>query len=338
MDLDKILGALRDATGQPAADAPLITTDSFVPEDSDALQADADASRRMLAAFAYWLVAYDRIAADAPSERVAILSSIASRPEESAKAVGELGDRLLPSDVHAEWKGFATGYLAPVEASLGDDYFKMFVEEPGRRSMRDAHPTRSDYERLARQIEGRARRFREGSPDWRQPAEARDAPEPALWKGGTKDEWLRRIATYEDLEDSLPKLRRARIEEYWSLVDAAPSMPEPEVASALVRTYLWVGDSDYQEAVYGSLKALPPAVALQGILENIVEIESKTTCADTVVDVFPKDLDEAELRRLAGVIRTAPHDEQAAYTRALARVAEEGGSPLAARLLRLLGA
>jgi hypothetical protein len=288
----------------------------------------------MLAGFAFWLVAYDNVAADAPPERAAILSGITSRPDESATIVQELGDRLLPSDVHPAYKGFAAAYLAP-SGGLGDDYWKLFVEEPGKRTMRDAYPTRSDYERLARRIETRAERFRQGASDWWTPADVPGAPEPALWTGGTKDAWLRRIATYEDLEGSLPLHRRARIEEFWSLVDAAPSMPDLEVASALAKTYLWGMDSSVQQSVYNALGGFPADLRLRGVLAHIVEIEAKTDWSEEVVDVFPDDLDETELSRLAEAIAASPLDQQAAYVRALARAAQED-SRHARRLLKVL--
>jgi hypothetical protein len=336
MDLDKLLAALQAAAGTPPADAPLIATDLYVPENSDDPTADRDAARRMVAAFAFWLVAHDKVAADAPPERAAILSSIASRPDESARIVEELGDRLLPSDVHAAWQGFAAEYLAP-GGVLGDDYWKLFVEEPGKRTMRDAHPTRSDYERLSRWIETRAERFQQGASDWRTPLEVPGAPAPSLWTGGTKDAWLRRIGTYEDLEGSLPLHRRARIEEFWSLLDAAPSIPDLEVASALAKTYLWGIDSSVQQSVYSALGGLPPGLRLRGVLAHIVEIEAKTDWSEEVVDVFPDDLDETELSQLAEAIDAAPPDQKGAYSRALARAAREG-SRHAARLLRILRA
>ena len=336
MDFEKLLAALQEAARTPA-DAPLIATDHYVAGNSDDPAGDRDAARRFVAAFAFWLVTHGKVAADVPRDRAAILSSIASRPDQSARVIEELGDRLLPSDVHAGWKGFVAEYLAPREGGLADDYWKLFVEAPGKRTMRDVHPTRSDYERLARQIETRAERYQQGASDWRTPVEVPGAPEPSLWTGGTKDAWLRRIATYEDLADSLPLHYRARLEEFWSLVDAAPSMPDLEVAAALARTYLWGIDSSVQQSVYRALGGLPPELRLRGVLAHIVEIEAKTADSEDVevVDVFPDDLDETELGRLAEGIEAAPADQRAAYLRALTRAVRED-SRHARRLLKIL--
>ena len=139
MDLDKLLASLQ-AAGAPSAGGPLLETDIFVPPDSDDPDVDKDAARRILASFVHWLVRYDRIAPDVGVDRGTTLKSIASRP--GADVIEALGDRLLGSDVEAAWKAFATEYLAPVEGGLGDDYFKLFVEAPGRRTLRDAWPGR----------------------------------------------------------------------------------------------------------------------------------------------------------------------------------------------------
>jgi hypothetical protein len=335
MDLDKLLASLTAAAGAPAADAPLISVATYVPPTSKKPAADRDAARRMLAAFGQWLVTYDRIAPGAPAERRAALTSLTSRPGETENVIEELGDSLLRSDVDPAWMGFASAYLAPGPGHLGDDYFKLFVEAPGGRSLRDAHPTLADYAQLATSIESRARRFRQPAADWDRPLDPAGAPQPSLWQGGTADEWLQRLSTYHDLLDSPPKVLRARLAEYWSLVDAAPALATPDVASALARTYLWVDDAGIQQAVYRALSQLPPLFALRGILAHIAELESKTDWAITVVDVFRDDLDEAVLAEMARLIEAAPLASQAAYERTLQR-AEQSGSEHATRLLREL--
>jgi hypothetical protein len=338
MDLDELIASLQAAAGAPASDALLISIDAFVPPKSDDPAADRDAARRMVAAFAYWLVKYDHVAPDVAPERAATLANVVSRPEQAVEIMEESGDLLLGSDVQTEWRELAWAYLNPVgDGWLGEDYFRLFVEATGGRSMRDAVPTRSDYDQLAKLIESRAERFLRNDPDWREPVDVPGAPEPALWEGDSKEEWLRRLGTYEDLLDTLPKQFRARLAEYWSLVDAAPSMPDPEVATALVRTYLWVRDSSIQEAVHRALEGFPPEVAIRGILPNIVEIESRTDWAETVVNVFPDDLGKRELKRLAEIIDASPLDQQGAYSRALTSAARNG-SRHAAGLLKVRSA
>jgi hypothetical protein len=335
MNLDELLKALA-AAAVPDPDAPLITTGAFVPPDSDDFEADCEASRRVVAAFAYWLIRNEKLAPSIPEERAAALAKIASAPEECGGALLQLGDRLLSSDVETAWRGFTREYVAPVEGGLGDDYFKLFVEARKRRTLRETLPSRADYEQLSVLIEYRARRFQRGSSNWREPAVAAGMAAPSLWTGGSKDEWLRRIRTYADLADSLPGHSRTRVEEFRSLVDAASTMPDHDVAGALARTYLWVRDASVQEAVFRALGRLPAAIVIQGILSSIVEIETKTSWAEIVVDVFRDDLRDADLLRLAEAVKASPLDARSAYVRAMTRAAK-GGSVHAAALLAIYG-
>src|SRR5687768_6401106 len=76
MDLDKMLAEMQAAAGTVSLLDGLITTDLYVPVDSDNPAADRGAARQMVAAFAFWLVEYERVAPDVPPARAAILSSI----------------------------------------------------------------------------------------------------------------------------------------------------------------------------------------------------------------------------------------------------------------------
>lgn len=335
MHLDKLLASLKADADAPVPDAPLISTASYVPPNSKTPGADRDAARRMLAALGHWLATYHRIAPAVAAERRAVLASFTTRPNEPEKVLEELGDCFRGSDIDPAWMSFVLAYLALGPGNLGDDYFKLFVEAPGGRSLRDAHPTRTEYAQIAATIEARARGFKQQAKDWDKPLDPAGAPQPALWQGGTKDERLRRLSTYRDLLDSLPKDYRARIAEYWSLVDAAPALAAPDVASALVTTYLWIDDAGIQQAAYRALNLFPQLVALHGILASITELESKRDWAVEIVDVFADDLDDATLEAMAKLIQAAPLTQQVAYERTLQR-AQHSGSEHAARLLREL--
>lgn len=336
MDLDKLLASLQNAVITELG-SPMIAADNFVPQNSKDPEADTEAARRMIAAFLYWLAWSDRVAAEAAPERaVGIRSTLTSRPEQLTTILKErLDDKILQADVRTEWTAFASAYLSPIEGGLGDDYFKIFVESGGLRSLREAFPTQSEYEQIAKIIENRAARFNERATDWNKPLDPSGVPAPSLWQGGTKEFWLQRLATYQDLMDSPAGLYRSRLAEYWSLVDAAPSIGDADAASALVKTYLSVDDSSIQQAVYRALGSFPHAAACRGVLAHIVDIESKTSWADTIVDVFHDDLGEAELAELAQIMKSAPLEQQAAYARALTR-AQRNGSLHAARMLKVL--
>ncbi len=316
MDLDTLLASLKATAGDPATDAPLVDVASHVAPSSKQPVADRDAARRMLAAFVHWLVTYDRIAPDAPAARRHALTRIARRPDETEKIVEELGDSLYRADIDPAWMDFAAAYLAPGEGHLGDDYFRQFVEEPGGRSLRDAQPSAADYAKFSARVESRARRFALQAADWDRPLDPAGAPEPSLWQGGTEDEWLQRIATYHDLPASLPKVLRSRLAEYWSLVDAAPSLTTPDVASALCETYLWIDDAGIQEAVHRALVQFPPLLVLHGVLAHIVELESRTDWATTVVDALPDELDAVVLADMEKLVDATPLASKAAYRRA----------------------
>ncbi|MEZ4309769.1 MAG: hypothetical protein R3F14_17165 [Polyangiaceae bacterium] len=120
-------------------------------------------------------------------------------------------------------------------------------------------------------------------------------------------------------------------------MDAAPSFPHPDVASALVRTYLTIDDAGIQQSVERALRAFPPLVALEGILRNIVDLDASTESAPTVVDVFPDDLDTPVLDQMAAAIDASSREQIAAYTKALKRALRDGSEHAEALLEALDG-
>lgn len=335
MNLDALLAMLSTAAGQPDAGAPLSAVAHYVPPTSARPVADRNAARRLLAAFGHWLVAHGHIAPDAPGGRRAALASLALPAAKPEQAIVDLGDHLLAADIAPGWTGFAAAYLAPGPGRLGDDYFRCFVEVPGARSLRDARPTPMQYAEFARHIQLRAERFQQGCAGLDAPLVQECGPQPVLWSGGSAEAWLDRISCCHDLLDSPPRVHRSRLAEYWSLVDAAPTLASHEVAAALVATHLWNGDASIQQSVHRALSQFPPQLALHGILLHIVTLESTTDAAVSLVDVFPEDLADDVLTEMAHAINAAPGASRAAMLRTL-REASAGGSAQATRLLRVL--
>ncbi len=335
MDLDKLLAALQHAADAVAPDAPLVTCALYVPPASAHDGPDLDAARRMLAAFVHWLLAHDRLARDAAAARSASMRSLQGTANGSEQVMHALGDALFAQDVEPAFQTFARAYLAPGPGHLGDDYFKLFVEARGGRSLRDARPDAADLAQLSAIIESRARSFQGLLRDWDSPLVRSDIPVPALWQGGSREAWLHRLACYHDLTDSPPAIMRTRLDEYWSLIDAAPAIADGEVATALVGTFLWIDDSSIQQSVARALRQFPPELALQGMLAHIVALEKDTDWACELVDVFPDELDASILATMAARISNAPQQQRSACERALQH-AETGGSRHAARLLHAL--
>ena len=337
MHLDALLDVLITTAGPLDAGAPLITVARYVPPTSARPAADRNAARRMLAAFGHWMLAYGRIASGAPAGRRAALASLALPDTRPEQAVLALGDALARADIDAGWTPFATAFLEPGPGRLGDDYFRRFVEVPGARSLRDARPTPLQYAEFARHIESRAERFQQGIPGWDAPIALACAPQPLLWTGGSVAAWLERMSACHDLRNSPPLVYRARLAEYWSLVDAAPTLSSPEVAVALVGTHLWMDDVAIQQSVERALSQFPPLLALHGMLLHIVALESTTDAAVSLVDIFPEDLPGDVLTEMARAIDAAPVAARAAMVRVL-QEAGESGSEHAERLLRELTA
>ncbi|MEZ4309768.1 MAG: hypothetical protein R3F14_17160 [Polyangiaceae bacterium] len=189
MDLKKLMAALQAS----ASNAPLLSTSTYVPPTSDAPDEDRDAARRMIAAFVHWLARGGHTSDAGSPARKAILDSILARPDQPEKVIEELGDNVYSTDVAQDQRDFATGYLAPFgEGNLGDDYFKLFVEATGGRTMRDARPTPAEYNRFSDMIDARERGFAQGAPDWKKPLAVPNAPRPTSGQA-VRSKWLARL-------------------------------------------------------------------------------------------------------------------------------------------------
>lgn len=318
----------------------LISVSQYVLPDSASAEDTTIAARRMIAGVVHWLASSERLAIDQPLPRRSLMRSmlepVARQTPESI--IATLGDSVLVSDLAPAWRHFAADYLRPGVGHLGDDYFRRFVEQMGLASWQEARPAWRDYEQFDTVIEARAQDHALGSVDWVAVTAVAPEPTPDLWRGGSSEEWLSRIADYADLLTSRAQDYPSRLREYWSLLDAPPQPPTPAMASALIRSFLTIDDYSAQQPVELCLRSFPYLLTLDALLVEIEELEALTEYAADLVDLFADDLSEHDLGQMARRIEAAAPDQSAAYRRALESAAADGSQHAAALLARMSGA
>jgi len=202
-------------------------------------------------------------------------------------------------------------------------------------SFLDAKPTWEELEFLASTIDGRAAKFRSGACDWQAeyiPSHKAAMTVPAV-KYSTAEQLIEAIQSFSDLKTTPGGMYSDRVRQYWAVIDAAMGFPEPEVADALVKTYLTIHNAAVQESVHRVLRTFPEVIVFDALVRNIVALRTQTDWADSLVDIFDEDIKEEQLQAMVEHLDIATRYVRSAYIASLS-AAERNGSRYASRFLK----
>jgi hypothetical protein len=337
MDLDKLLASFAQAASAELAQRPLVSTDDFIPPDAqDATLAHRGATQ-LVGTFLYWLRTRGHLSAEA----LRLCGPAGETPAPDGSPADGLLEASFEGAIRTEHLAesaldFAKHYLGLGPVGLAADFHEVFVEGSDLESYLNVELSPNMRERFAQVIDSRFEQLRQGGiAAWQPPSASVAAAPPAVHFDLAL--WTKEIQEFGNLED-LPSGRfRHAQQRYWRVADAALGQPSEQTSRELLATYLRQRNTATQEAVWRVLRTYPAACVIPPLVSLAGAIAESGDWLPTLVDLFPPDMKEADMRLLVAQINAAQRSDQLAYFAAL-RVADRQGSRHAAQLLKRLDA
>ena len=323
MNLESVLAGFQGMAERYANELPLLAVNSFVPGECGKSEKEETGTRRLVAAFLYWLISRHHLSSGRSSQLSEKIKQFnAGELSASELLQGEFSDCILDADVEAGILGFCRDYLASSAGGLAADYHELFVENTNLRSFLDVAESSGNFETISLLIDERFRAFLDNEEDWATERPARARPSAARFH--SFEDWAVALRTFKDLAETPAGRYKTRVRRYWALIDAAKERPNREVTQELVQTYLKISDLSVQESVWRILRSFPWPLVFGAILENIEELKRSTDWTPSLVDIFDAELPDGVLDAMIRELRKSPLCKRTAYLEALESVRING--------------